>query len=696
MTFVRITTDIHNPHLAYRPDIDGLRALAIIAVVIFHLFPHWLPGGFIGVDIFFVISGYLITSIIFKAQSREEFNLLEFYSRRIKRIFPALIVVLVFCLVLGWYVLLADEYQVLGKHIAAGASYVSNFVLMFEAGYFDTASELKPLLHLWSLSIEEQFYLFWPLLLILALRGNLNPLVLIFALLAISFLLNVASIEQRPTQVFYLPIFRSWELLIGAALAYINFHARHDFEGVAKRRLLRNLPGAGNGVANILAWGGFGAILLAMIIFNKGKPFPGWGALFPTVGTVCLIAAGKQAWLNRYILSHKVAVYIGLISYPLYLWHWPLLFFVRIFRAGSPSFLQRLGVVVLSVLLAWATYWLVEKRLRFLQHWAVASGLFVTLATLGAIGFHVYMQAGYADRDPQAERMARNVGAMAWDKQGLNRQPACAEKFGKDMQYCEIYNIRKAPTVMLIGDSNANHFYPGLAEAYAKTNDNLLNLGQGGCPPFYGVSVMMQEGDLHCENTRDKALNIAIETSSVKTVVLSMLGVGYATGKRSVTGNEQNFVRIAYPDNRTLNKPLAILENAMRATLARLINAGKEVVFINSIPMLDFDPASCVRFRPWQSMDIPLKTPCAIPQKEVDTLSSEYQSMVERVQHDFPQVKIWDPSRELCDGKYCWAMKGGELLYRDAVHLSKTGSRFMGERLPLQSVQDEHRSDKKY
>lgn len=689
MTHLRIAKDIHNPHLAYRPDIDGLRALAIISVVIFHAFPSRLPGGFIGVDIFFVISGYLITGIILKAQSGDGFSLLEFYSRRIKRIFPALIVALTFCLVAGWYILLAGEYKALGKHVAAGAGYVSNLVLMFEAGYFDIASELKPLLHLWSLGIEEQFYLFWPLLLILALRVNFNPLVLITLLLTSSLLLNVANITQKPTEVFYSPMFRSWELLVGAFLAYINLHARHEFELVAKRFLLRNPLDNGNKLANILAWSGFAAILLALFVLNRERSFPGWWALLPTAGAVCLIAAGNQAWLNQHILSHKAAVYIGLISYPLYLWHWPLLSFARILKTGSPSFLQRLGIVILSGLCAWATYWLVEKRLRFRQHWGIAAGLFVTLVLLGVAGFQVYRQAGYPDRDPQAEIMARNVGASAWEDQGLNRQPDCAEKFGKDMQYCEIYNIGKPPTVLLIGDSNANHFYPGLAITYAKTNDNLLNLGQGGCPPLFGLNVTMQEGDLHCENSRDKALNYAIETSSINTVVLSMLGVGYATGKREINGNEQSFIRISYRDNQTLTEPLAILESAMRETLTQLVRAGKHVVFITSIPMLDFDPATCVRFRPWQNMTAPLRTPCAMPQKKVTKISGEYRSMVMRVLHDTPQVKIWDTARELCDGENCWAMIGGELLYRDSVHLSLEGSILMGKRLPMQDLQDE-------
>lgn len=660
-----------------------MRALAIIAVVIFHAFPRWLPGGFVGVDVFFVISGYLITSIILKAQSGSGFNLLEFYGRRIKRIFPALIVVLGFCLIAGWYVLLSHEYRMLGKHVAAGAGYVSNIVLMGESGYFDTAAELKPLLHLWSLGIEEQFYLVWPLLLILALRANLNPLAVIALLLSISFLLNVENIEQRPVKVFYLPVSRSWELLIGAMLAYINLYARHGFECVAKRILLRDPRDIGNSLANILAWFGFALILLAMVGLNKGKPFPGWWALFPTIGAVCLIAAGEQSWFNQRILASKFAVYIGLISYPLYLWHWPLLSLARILENETPSNTIRLAVIALSVMLAYATYWLVEKRLRFREHWTVAVGLLTSLIAVGVIGYQVYLHDGYVERRPSAERIARNVGSFAWDRV-WNRQTACTEKFGKEFQqYCAINDITQPPTVALIGDSNANHFYPGLAKAYANSNENLLHLGQGGCPAFFGVNAVLGEVDLHCENTRDKALSLAIETHSIRTVVLSMMGTGYATGRRAIN-NDQDFIHINYPRNSSLSGPLAILEDAMRVTLRKLVGAGKEVVFIIGTPMLDFDPGTCVDARPWRMTAARLKTPCAIPQKEVEALSADYRNMTIRVLQEFPGVKVWDTARELCDGTYCWAMKDGTLLYRDSVHLSEAGSLFMGERLPLQ------------
>lgn len=203
----------------YRADIDGLRALAIIPVVIFHAFPSALQGGFIGVDIFFVISGFLISMIILKSLEARTFSLLDFYGHRIRRIFPALFTVLLTCLVFGWYVLLPDEFMMLGKHIAGGSGFVQNYILKEEAGYFDTAAELKPLLHLWSLAIEEQFYFFFPLLMIAAWRlGCVIQMILI--LLLISFCANLVDVQAIPLEAFYLPQTRAWELLAGSVLAW--------------------------------------------------------------------------------------------------------------------------------------------------------------------------------------------------------------------------------------------------------------------------------------------------------------------------------------------------------------------------------------------------------------------------------------------------------------------------------------------
>ncbi|MDP3004588.1 acyltransferase, partial [Methylotenera sp.] len=216
----------HLTHPKYRPDIDGLRAVAVLSVVIYHAFPKFIRGGFIGVDIFFVISGFLISTIIFGSLERNSFNFIEFYSRRIKRIFPALLLVLTASFVFGWFALLADEYKQLGKHIAGGAGFISNFLFWKESGYFDNAAETKPLLHLWSLGIEEQFYIVWPLLLWLAWKKRFNLLTITILVAVISFALNISKVHSDAVAAFYSPQTRFWELLVGSVLAYMTMHRR--------------------------------------------------------------------------------------------------------------------------------------------------------------------------------------------------------------------------------------------------------------------------------------------------------------------------------------------------------------------------------------------------------------------------------------------------------------------------------------
>lgn len=473
----------HRTHLAYRPDIDGLRALAILLVIVFHAFPKFLRGGFIGVDIFFVISGYLITSIIIRGQSQGSFSLLEFYSRRIKRIFPALIVVLVFCLIVGWYVLFADEYQQLGKHIAAGSIYLSNIVLESESGYFDTDAERKPLLHLWSLGIEEQFYLVFPLLLIFSFRFNFSPFLTILLCLVASFTFNVLNVNDKPTEVFFYPYTRSWELLVGSLIA---FHHHPIKNRVKIKNLLSPSSGYNSNLANGLAWFGFVLIFVAWIFLDSRKIlFPSWWALIPTLGAACLILAGEKAWFNRKILASKLAVFIGLISYPLCLWHWVLLSFVNITEMESPSALLKITVLITSVALAWGTYFFVEKNLRFQKPKAVSIGLFVSLAFVGSLGYLVLQQNGYPNRYvPDPSFVAGEIGNGSYKAKGWLSSKACIDKYAKiafgkypDDEFCLIQDPKTPPTALLIGDSHANHLYSGLLENMELTGGNLLNLG---------------------------------------------------------------------------------------------------------------------------------------------------------------------------------------------------------------------------
>lgn len=310
----------------------------------FHAFPNVIGGGFIGVDIFFVISGFLITTIILENLQSGSFSFIEFYSRRIRRIFPALFLALLTCYAFGWFTLYASEYKQLGEHIAAGAGFLQNLVLWSESGYFDNSSDTKPLLHLWSLAIEEQFYIFWPLVLWAAFKKKFNVLKVVLLILIISFATNILTIGSNPIAAFYSPISRFWELLIGAVWAYLSVTK----ESIANKFSIK--------YSNVLSVTGLFLMALAIFVLNKKSAFPGWWALLPTLGAVLLIAAGKDGWANKNIFSNKLMIWFGLISYPLYLWHWPLLSFGQIITAGKLSAFYKIILIIISIALAYLTY----------------------------------------------------------------------------------------------------------------------------------------------------------------------------------------------------------------------------------------------------------------------------------------------------------------------------------------------------
>ena len=392
----------------YRPDIDGLRALAVLSVVLFHAFPFWIRGGFVGVDIFFVISGFLITGIILSNLSKGKFHFSAFYAARVRRIFPALLLVLITSLVIGWSILLTDEYKQLGKHVAGSAGFISNFILWNESGYFDTTSEAKPLLHLWSLGIEEQFYLLWPFILWGATKLRWEVTALLFFIAGASLATNLSIAPTAGVADFYSPLTRFWELMAGAGLAWhssklqsvqktvqasknhqgwraIAFAAHNEF-------VLRNLKS----IVGIIL------ILAAVISFNKNMEFPSWRAILPVLGATLLIAAGPKAIINKYVLSQTPVVWIGLISYPLYLWHWPLLSFANIIVDGMPPRLVRVGIVAASFLLAWLTYWLIEKPVRFgfgKRNEYILFLLGMSMFVIGCAGYDIYVRDGLKFRE---------------------------------------------------------------------------------------------------------------------------------------------------------------------------------------------------------------------------------------------------------------------------------------------------------
>lgn len=496
----------HLTHPKYRADIDGLRAIAVLSVVGFHAFPFWIQGGFIGVDIFFVISGYLISTIIIGSLERNSFSFIEFYIRRIRRIFPALLLVLVASFVFGWFVLFAEEYKQLGKHIAGGAGFISNYLFWNESGYFDAAAETKPLLHLWSLGIEEQYYIVWPLLLWLGWKRRFNLLAITIMVAIISFVLNVGKVHGDAVAAFYSPQTRFWELMIGSILAYMTQHKQAAFSGgehwlVKKIVCVQALAGKDRNVLSML-----GAILIVIgvLVITKEKHFPGMWAILPTLGAVLIIFAGAQAWLNRLVLSHRILVWFGLISFPLYLWHWPLLAFARIVEAETPSIGLRIAVILISILLAWLTYRLIEKPIRFGGYGKAKTVVLLGLMiVVGYAGYNSYARDGLGfrlkDRQAYSDYFENSVPRWRYfEKEGIS------EKFRFD---CDFYDLEKyrmghatavprkeiskgcfereaayRHAVFIWGDSHAQQLYAGLKNNLP-SGWQILQVASSGCPP---------------------------------------------------------------------------------------------------------------------------------------------------------------------------------------------------------------------
>ena len=495
----------------YRPDIDGLRAIAVLAVIGFHAFPAWVPGGFVGVDIFFVISGYLISTIILTATNAGRFSFATFYARRIKRIFPALIVVLAACYLAGWFLLYADWFEPLGKHIAGGAGFVSNYVLWNENGYFDADAETKPLLHLWSLGIEEQFYLAWPLMIVIAWKARLNLVALTIVIFIASSYLNADGIRHDLVGTFYSPWTRFWELTAGSALAAIVTD-QGTWLGLRLRRLYDRVR-ARPGVRDAVAVTALALAVGAVFGLDRTRHYPGLWALIPVSGAVVVMAAGPEAWLNRTLLSSRALVATGLISYPLYLWHWPLLSFGRLLYSETPPALFRGAAIVAAFFLAWLTYTLIETPIRFgpPRRWVVAA-LCVLMAGCGGAGYYTFINRGLIDRPVNRSDKAHFLSFYE-----SMRRHGIEAPYRLECDFMELVTdavkpfipascTEKGPrrTLFLWGDSHAQALSPGI-RALLPRGDVLAQVATSACRPgVEPIDVDVAGG--RCKRTNDYAL----------------------------------------------------------------------------------------------------------------------------------------------------------------------------------------------
>ncbi len=635
----------------YRPDIDGLRALAVLAVVFFHAFPARMPGGFIGVDVFFVISGYLISGIIFKELAGGEFSFIHFYSRRARRIFPALFLVLLASCAVGWVVLLADEYALLGKHVAAGAGFIQNLVLWAESGYFDQAADLKPLLHLWSLGVEEQFYIFWPLILWVLVKQRLNMLAALLVFTALSFALCVVLTLTHQTAAFYSPLTRFWEFLLGAGLAWQAAHHRQ--------------PAGDNvqdSIKNWLSVLGLVLIAVALLVLDKTSHFPGAWALLPVVGASLLIYAGPQAVVNRVLLANRLMVYCGLISYPLYLWHWPLLSFGRILENQGLGAWVRLALVVLAALLAWATYLLIERpiRLRLNKRPSVTWALTLLMVGIGGYGYWVYQQGGVATRAVVLASASTSPVVLleAPMRQSCGERAALAVGVPPAaLKLCTLYSSgNPSKTIVLWGDSTAVSWAPVFLTLAKQKNYAVLVISHPSCPPILRArktKFNYEESKAYCADGKiqDDIVRL-IRNSHPDLIVWLAAWSAYANTEfvTNVSG------RVA--DQESTRQVLA---QGLPETLLTLADIAR-VAVMTDWPVMPRRPSP----RVVGMLDF-TREPLTISRQQFDQSTAYVNSIFNGIQNS--RIVFVNPAEKICDEDLCRSQRHGVLFYEDTYHI---------------------------
>jgi peptidoglycan/LPS O-acetylase OafA/YrhL len=642
-------------HPKYRSDIDGLRAIAVLVVVVFHAFPTHVPGGFIGVDIFFVISGFLICTILYENLVAGQFSFADFYARRIRRIFPALILVLAACFGLGWFVLLPDEYAQLGRHMAAGAGFVQNLVLWNEADYFDNIAETKPLLHLWSLGIEEQFYLIWPPILWLAYRFRANLLWMTVGIALASFVANIVWMGVNPTATFYSPLTRFWELLAGASLAYLYLYGAAK-PGISNPNGPNSLKSSNtpSRLAQIRSLLGLGCLLASLALINKSAYFPGWWALLPVLGSVLILSAGPTAWVNQKLLSNRYLVWLGLISYPLYLWHWSLLSFARIMASEPPSLMLRTSLVLTSIALAAITYYAIEKPIRFGPHRKAKTLILVILMILIAfVGYNTNQRGGLGFRFKDTIQFSQYKVSENKDAHNrMWRQYTCFlesdQNFSAFDNCDDVSSNTVKPTMVIWGDSHAASLFPGFQFWYGN-EFNVIQRTASLCPPILGYE---KKDRPNCKKLNEDIFNFFRKTKP-SAIVLSAWWTDY--------------------DWQSVGDTLLRLK---RLGIPNIYLVGPLPEWNDNVPNLIYKKykADPLRLIP-EKMFFGLKSNYSEIDQKLVTIAAEY------------DVKYLSPRSVLCDVNGCIVIIGEEEktnIAFDTTHLTLAGSKYLVSKFKAQ------------
>ena len=626
-----MTVETHD----YRPDIDGLRALAILAVVFYHAGVPGFSGGFVGVDVFFVISGYLITSIIERNISRNRFSLAAFYERRVRRILPALFVMMGASAIAAAALLYPVEYRSFARSLITTTLFVSSVQFRREGGYFDVEADRKPLLHTWSLSVEEIFYVFFPVLLLLLWRCcRLRRFWIVGAFAALSFIGAVGALylKSESRAAFFLAHFRAWELLIGVLLALAATPLPRYRRGLDLASLV--------GVAMIVA---------AVIGYSDATTFPGAAALLPCLGAALVILAGQHhRSLAGRILSRRPLVLTGLISYSLYLWHWPILVFAGAWLGRRPAGGETAALILASFVAAILSWRYVERPFRGKSGWLSRRTLFATAGAVGAllvaIGLHGEVTRGWLGRYPDALRVVLDA-----DDDRDPRQKECLLR-AQHIEGCVYGRPQAPPTIALWGDSHAAVYAPMLGAMADARGESVLALTLPACPPTAGWedATRSPKARQSCARYQDMAITKILGMPSIRTVVVAA-----------------NFGAYYREDNRDGRFAVG-LERA----IARLRHAGKQVVIVSPFPRFDAQILETLAKAAGRGEDL-----TAISQPLGDFLRDNRAAfnLLDSIGSEGNLLRI-HPHAGLCDDRRCFVYGDGRAYYTDEDHLSMSGA----------------------
>ncbi|HBQ8754192.1 TPA: acyltransferase [Klebsiella quasipneumoniae] len=620
----------------YRPDIDGLRAIAVVSVLLYHAFPTIFRSGYIGVDIFFVISGFLITTIIRKELKQGKFSLVSFYKKRIRRIYPALIITLLGVMFLSWFLLSTKEHSVTLRHVIFSSLFAENFLLWSEDGYFDKASIFKPTLHIWSLSIEEQFYIFWPLIIAFLVKRECEVKGIVLFIL-LSFSVNIYDIWNHPAAAYYSPLGRSWELMVGSLFSVIYTDIK-----------AKNTNFQSNSALAI-----FGLVMVVMSIFliPTQQFFPGFFAVPVVLGAALIIFYGRNTIISK-LLSLKPMVFVGLISYPLYLVHWPLMSFSSILL-GRESSKANAACLVVSFALATLIYFIIEKPVAR-RKLTISYALFSVMIIIPVSSF---LLLGTQSRIKEVNLATENE----WTFLKNNHKTLGVNDFSNNGTGLYYIQAKGEDSYVFLGDShvaNIAEYTYGMTNLPGSVSSVLMAVG-GGCIPIPNVYTDDKRRN-SCWDMRNLAFE-KMNDKNIKNVVIGGAWYMYFYDKKDYFYEDESG---KYSINEKKGMDLAL--DSLTKTIRQLTDDGKKVYFIKDAPYIpDVNPGIYrVRLNPLMSYD-----PHENLSVKIDRQQEEFISLITSKAQG-AGAKIIDVFDKVCQSGSCKLIDDGEYIYSDSGHFN--------------------------